>query len=247
MKQEDLLQGLSDAEYGRLAGILAGFPGQGSMSLEELDGYLAAVVCLSDETPPEEVLAQIWGGELSDEEVFADESATEEFVQLAMRHWNGVFQRLDTDDEFVPLLLQREGGEGPGHDWANGFVRGMALNPEPWSALFQDEELSPALMPIFTLAFENDPDPKLRPAEGPLQPEDREAMLEALAAVVPVIFDFFGDEGEFDEELNDPGLIDRTLAATIPYERETPKIGRNEPCPCGSGKKYKRCCGADGN
>lgn len=26
--------------------------------------------------------------------------------------------------------------------------------------------------------------------------------------------------------------------------RESPKIGRNEPCPCGSGKKYKKCCGA---
>lgn len=25
--------------------------------------------------------------------------------------------------------------------------------------------------------------------------------------------------------------------------RETPKVGRNEPCPCGSGKKYKQCCG----
>jgi len=25
--------------------------------------------------------------------------------------------------------------------------------------------------------------------------------------------------------------------------RETPKIRRNEPCPCGSGKKYKKCCG----
>ena len=27
--------------------------------------------------------------------------------------------------------------------------------------------------------------------------------------------------------------------------RETPKIGRNDPCPCGSGKKYKKCCGKD--
>ena len=25
--------------------------------------------------------------------------------------------------------------------------------------------------------------------------------------------------------------------------REEPKIGRNDPCPCGSGKKYKKCCG----
>lgn len=28
-----------------------------------------------------------------------------------------------------------------------------------------------------------------------------------------------------------------------PIVREVPKIGRNEPCPCGSGKKYKKCCG----
>ena len=28
-----------------------------------------------------------------------------------------------------------------------------------------------------------------------------------------------------------------------PYRREEPKIGRNDPCPCGSGKKYKKCCG----
>ena len=29
-----------------------------------------------------------------------------------------------------------------------------------------------------------------------------------------------------------------------PVRRATPKVGRNEPCPCGSGKKYKKCCGA---
>ncbi len=28
-----------------------------------------------------------------------------------------------------------------------------------------------------------------------------------------------------------------------PYRREQPKIGRNDPCQCGSGKKYKKCCG----
>jgi uncharacterized protein YecA (UPF0149 family) len=28
------------------------------------------------------------------------------------------------------------------------------------------------------------------------------------------------------------------------YRREKPKVGRNDPCPCGSGKKYKKCCGA---
>jgi preprotein translocase subunit SecA len=31
---------------------------------------------------------------------------------------------------------------------------------------------------------------------------------------------------------------------STPEVRTEPKIGRNEPCPCGSGKKYKKCCGA---
>ena len=32
--------------------------------------------------------------------------------------------------------------------------------------------------------------------------------------------------------------------AEQPYHKEGPKVGRNDPCPCGSGKKYKKCCGA---
>jgi hypothetical protein len=33
-------------------------------------------------------------------------------------------------------------------------------------------------------------------------------------------------------------------APPVQFQRSSPKIGRNEPCPCGSGKKYKKCCGA---
>ena len=33
-------------------------------------------------------------------------------------------------------------------------------------------------------------------------------------------------------------------APPVQFQRPGPKIGRNEPCPCGSGKKYKKCCGA---
>jgi uncharacterized protein YecA (UPF0149 family) len=29
---------------------------------------------------------------------------------------------------------------------------------------------------------------------------------------------------------------------TAPYVRAAAKVGRNDPCPCGSGKKYKKCC-----
>ena len=34
-------------------------------------------------------------------------------------------------------------------------------------------------------------------------------------------------------------------SAPQPVVRDAPKIGRNDPCPCGSGKKYKKCCGAN--
>jgi preprotein translocase subunit SecA len=30
--------------------------------------------------------------------------------------------------------------------------------------------------------------------------------------------------------------------AGVPFRREAPKLGRNDPCACGSGKKYKKCC-----
>jgi preprotein translocase subunit SecA len=31
---------------------------------------------------------------------------------------------------------------------------------------------------------------------------------------------------------------------SVTIRRDTPKVGRNDPCPCGSGKKYKNCHGA---
>ena len=36
---------------------------------------------------------------------------------------------------------------------------------------------------------------------------------------------------------------DGKMVGTGQFRRETPKVGRNDPCPCGSGKKYKKCCG----
>ena len=45
-------------------------------------------------------------------------------------------------------------------------------------------------------------------------------------------------------EREEPDGDDFESERLAPYVRETPKIGRNEPCPCGSGKKYKKCCGA---
>ena len=42
---------------------------------------------------------------------------------------------------------------------------------------------------------------------------------------------------------NMPRLDSQTTTAVSPSEKRYPGTGRNEPCPCNSGKKYKRCCG----
>jgi transposase-like protein len=41
---------------------------------------------------------------------------------------------------------------------------------------------------------------------------------------------------------NPPSVHNNAQNAQSPFRRETPKVGRNEPCPCGSGRKYKHCC-----
>ena len=65
---------------------------------------------------------------------------------------------------------------------------------------------------------------------------------------------YLGEFGKVDEEVeamltfaerqNAEGGEDPAAAAALPpITRDEPKIGRNDPCPCGSGKKYKKCCG----
>ena len=44
-------------------------------------------------------------------------------------------------------------------------------------------------------------------------------------------------EQEMNFSHSDPGV------KKAPVVRKTEKVGRNDPCPCGSGKKYKKCCG----
>lgn len=57
------------------------------------------------------------------------------------------------------------------------------------------------------------------------------------------------DEGAFARFLQSEGLapyVDAPAGATMVglVQRTSPKVGRNDPCPCGSGKKAKRCCSA---
>lgn len=53
-------------------------------------------------------------------------------------------------------------------------------------------------------------------------------------------------EGQDEELEDDEDYVEPWYSSDKPYVREQPKVGRNDPCPCGSGKKYKKCCGKIG-
>ena len=54
------------------------------------------------------------------------------------------------------------------------------------------------------------------------------------------------EDAGYEAEQVDENIHDMA-ETSVPYRREGRKIGRNEPCPCGSGKKYKNCCGLKAN
>lgn len=227
-------QPLTDTEYDRLGGVLSRFRSQRAMNLEKLDGFFAALICCPDTVMPSEYLQEIWGGDMADEEAFATQQELQAFLDLIMRHWNVIAHTLHSGDVFLPLLLEDEQGDTPANDWAQGFMRGMALRNEEWLELLNDEKHGGWLVPILALAHEHDPDPKLRPYAEPIDAERREQLIVGVAAGVTAIYRHFEPHRR---------LAARSARESATYRRALPKTGRNDPCPCGSGKKYKQCCG----
>src|SRR3954466_1505389 len=119
------------------------------------------------------------------------------------------------------------------NDWAQGFLRGMALGRADWGELLKDEDEGGWIIPIFALAHEHDPDPAMQPYQEPMSAERREDLIVRAAAGITAIYRYFEPHRRM--------LADRGSEHSA--HRRTKKIGRNDPCSCGSGKKYKHCCG----
>ena len=150
-----------------------------------------------------------------------------------MRHWNAIAAALNSGKVYLPLLLEDESGITHGNDWANGFLRGMEFGKEDWILLLEDEEHGGSLVAIFALANEQNPDPEMRPYKDPISAELREQFL-WVRRRARCRFTVISRPRQSPQ---DHPLSDK------PTFRRMPKIGRNDPCPCGSGKKFKQCCG----
>jgi uncharacterized protein len=219
-------QPLTDAEFDRLGSMLERVGSQRSMNLEQLDGFLVALVCCPDSVPPSEYLPEILGNIVL-EDAFKEQPILEEFISLVFRHWNAIVGTLRSGDVHLPLLLQDASGVAHANDWATGFVRGMELRKSEWADLLDDEEHGGCLIPILALAHEHDPDPAMRPYAEAISAEVREKLIVGAAAGVTGIYRYFEAQHLSDA----PGL-----GGTTTFRRTMPKIGRNDPCPCGSGR-----------
>jgi uncharacterized protein len=218
---------LNEQEFARLSALLERLGDKRSMNLEQLDGFLAALVCGPDTVPPSEYLSEILG----DNTAALDEPLMRDFLYMILRHWNAIADSLHSDNVYLPLLLEDENGVARANDWASGFLRGMDLRRAEWSRLLDDEQHGGWLVPIFALAHEHDPDPEMRPYTEPLGTELREKLIVGAAAGLIGIYRHFASQREMQS------LSDTTV------RRIAPKIGRNDRCPCGSGRKFKQCCG----
>ena len=75
-------QPLTDAELDRLSGVLKRFGDKRGMNLEQLDGFLCALICCPDLVPPSEYLPKIWGGDIILEDEFSAQPLLNDFLSL---------------------------------------------------------------------------------------------------------------------------------------------------------------------
>ena len=200
---------------------------------EALDGFFAALACCPDLVMPSEYMPVVQGGATEDGDlVFEDIGEAQRFMELVNMHWNHVNAQLNEGEAYLPLVQENEKGEYRGNDWANGFLSGTHMRFNIWSDLIHDDEHGGPMVVIMALAYENHPDSEMRPFKERVDDKKRDELLVASAAGVMRMHAYFLSQRN------------QYMPKTGTFIRSGRKIGRNEPCPCGAGVKYKNCCGS---
>jgi uncharacterized protein len=200
-----------------------------------VDGLITAMVLSPSDFEPEGWLQQIW---LEDELGKLTPAQAGEVEAIIIDHFDQLFAVLfENPDAYAPFLGNGDALEAA-MQWAAGFGFGIRLQPEPWRPLIDDDDARSLIVLIFCLERDED-QPEASRADSPfkdISPDRRQEMRREAAAVLPDVVRALhafslGVDAEAHAEIGDR-----------PYMRTVPKVGRNEPCPCGSGKKHKKCC-----
>ena len=196
---------------------------EGLLGISELDGFFAALVSGPALILPSRWLPVVWG---DFEPTWDGADDFEVIVSLMMRHMNGIAATLmEQPQDFEPMFLERE-VEGKIYtivdEWCEGYLRGVALTADEWNA--GGQLMAILLTPIRAFTGETEwrahdlTDAETEHIRNAITPNVREIHAYWLAR------------------------RDEHAPASAPAHRTEPRVGRNDPCPCGSGKKYKKCC-----
>jgi uncharacterized protein len=222
---------LSENEFNELeAFLLSDATPTECMDISMLDGYLTAIIIGPNPIPASEWMPGVWGEKVGDALKFKNPAQAKHIQNLVLRLYNERVQSLlEPQQQFIPLIYQDEvegGTEAVIDEWCIGFITGTQLDREGWAPLLEEDDTTTAMLaPIALYGTEAGQD------ELQADPELRAQLHEHVDVL-----------GECVIGLRDYWLPTRKANTT--FRREEIKTNRNDPCPCGSGKKFKKCCGA---
>lgn len=205
--------------------------GTEAMLIEEFDGFVAGLLVCPELIPPSEWLPLVLGRDDDSKPVFEDLDHANRVLRLVMDHYNLVASMLMRDPgAYEPLLpIEDRTGDVIWEIWIEGFEVALKLRPDAWKRILDDADEKTALAMAGMLGL-------AAWAAGDESVQKKPDNLDKFAPdlIAPWIV-----------TLNAWRLANyRPPEGIDPVRRAGTKVGRNDPCPCGSGRKYKRCCGA---
>jgi uncharacterized protein len=218
--------------------LLLSLPDDDGMLLAEFDGLCAGLIVCPEVVSPSEWLECVWGP--SGTSPFETESALQEALDLVMGHYNAVAQSLvPPETNYGPVFDQdMRTGDTLWEFWVIGFEQAMRLRMDAWQRIVEspDEEAAASvnmMLALYDIAKGKSDLPKIS--------------VDDLSDRAPdLITDIVIALNRWTKGIAPPAPFSRQAAANNPKAPlRSVKTGRNEPCPCGSGRKYKRCCGAN--
>jgi len=193
-----------------------------AMSVAMLDGFFTAIVIGPEVVMPADYLPWIWDWKRGKKGVdFADGDEANRILGCLQAMNNRVAEALMGDPPVVvPLFVFHETQDH--QDWLMGFTMGAEFDQEIWDYAAMH---APELFAPFDALARID-----RGARG------WSKVCPAVSVTIGRVRDYFR-EGTWRAAFEE---------VPQPVVRQGPKVGRNDPCVCGSGRKFKKCCGETG-
>lgn len=200
-------------------------------NLSELDGFLTAIVSGEHGLMPSSWLPAIWGHPEQQPE-WESETDLKRFMSLLIALMNiNAGLLMETPEQFHALFYYDETEDiQDATDWCTGYYKAMLLDPASW---FNTPETLKIPLGEIMLFGAEDCEDKLYS----LTEKQYLSLQQKIEPAARTIHRYWLTQRTSQRQ----SKIQHT-AKILPFIAPD-KTGRNEPCPCGSGKKYKKCCG----